>query len=228
MPIQSSFCFPFFLPRGHTTMAGKIRKEFPTTSVKRYWESPEVINQLIPLRDHLVKEGEDPALTAKALAHLACEFLLFQHNTLGPHVTQHHTPLTSNQVTSRHPQVYTTSCQVISRLHSRRSTISSVADMPGIQVCARLAQIRFQQPCKAREEPGAIRDGGNCSAGMCTEALWLNLLQKSGHLKRPTIFFSDKIPEAKQSEFKELAKKHGAKIATSASKATHIVEPDPK
>jgi hypothetical protein len=45
-------------------------------------------------------------------------------------------------------------------------------------------------------------------------------------LKRPSVYLSNKILPKNQAELKEVIKRHGGKLSTTTTKATHIVEPD--
>jgi SWI/SNF related-matrix-associated actin-dependent regulator of chromatin subfamily C len=45
-------------------------------------------------------------------------------------------------------------------------------------------------------------------------------------MKRPTVYFDSTVSNKQANELKELVKAHGGKIATSDSKATHIIFPD--
>eukprot|EP01118_Nematostelium_gracile_P013414 TRINITY_DN5058_c0_g1_i1.p1 TRINITY_DN5058_c0_g1~~TRINITY_DN5058_c0_g1_i1.p1 ORF type:complete len:263 (+),score=59.20 TRINITY_DN5058_c0_g1_i1:114-791(+) len=60
----------------------------------------------------------------------------------------------------------------------------------------------------------------------CFEMIETELL-KTGHLIRPNVFLSNRISVATTNELKRIIESHGGKTIGVASKATHIVEPDP-
>jgi hypothetical protein len=63
-----------------------LRKVFPAQIVKKNYESPEIIRKFEPIRQYLLKEGEDPTITNKGLANIVLELIMFQEKELGVEV----------------------------------------------------------------------------------------------------------------------------------------------
>ena len=60
-----------------------LRKGFPHQSLKKHYESAEVIKKFEDIRQHLLREGEDPTITNKILASIIYDLIVFQEKYLG-------------------------------------------------------------------------------------------------------------------------------------------------
>eukprot|EP00742_Colponemidia_sp_Colp-10_P006334 GILJ01006788.1.p1 GENE.GILJ01006788.1~~GILJ01006788.1.p1 ORF type:complete len:1205 (-),score=267.37 GILJ01006788.1:229-3843(-) len=166
-------------------------------------ESADFFNRFDSIRTQLLKDPniqKESNLTNKFLSQLTAQLIQFQNDFCGKDAPK--------------PQIFTRLPARLLRDYSPKGSLYVILNSC-FQTKARLGLRRFDLSNPQKKDV-------NVELFMSIE----KDLQKSGHLKRPSVYISPELAD-QVPRLKDIVKRHNGSLASSAATASHVVVPDP-
>eukprot|EP01113_Clastostelium_recurvatum_P007724 TRINITY_DN1360_c0_g2_i4.p1 TRINITY_DN1360_c0_g2~~TRINITY_DN1360_c0_g2_i4.p1 ORF type:complete len:512 (-),score=188.62 TRINITY_DN1360_c0_g2_i4:66-1601(-) len=181
--------------------AAQPRRKQAAIDIKEY-ESAAFYTKFNAIHEHLVKtEGDDPLYSSKSLSILTAQLQQFMEEVAGRDAYDR-IPFT--KIPSKLFQDY----RANGTLHQILSTCNLY------RAGQDWRRFDFKSPAKRDKNIELLN-------------LIQQSLEQSGVLKWPQVFFTPSVDKKQVTKLSEIVRRHHGKIATSAAKATHIIEVDP-